>query len=49
MLQMSFFRNPRFSAASVSIMLVFFAMFGLIFRAGGRLGHGRGDPPQADG
>ncbi|HSK97449.1 MAG TPA: MFS transporter, partial [Euzebyales bacterium] len=31
MLRMSFFRNPRFSAASVSIMLVFFAMFGLIF------------------
>ena len=31
MLQMSFFRNPRFSAASVSISLVFFALFGSIF------------------
>jgi EmrB/QacA subfamily drug resistance transporter len=31
MLRMDFFRNPRFSAASVSITMVFFAMFGLIF------------------
>ena len=31
MLQMSFFRNPRFSAASASITLVFFAMFGTVF------------------
>jgi EmrB/QacA subfamily drug resistance transporter len=31
MLRMSFFRNPRFSAASVSISLVFFALFGSIF------------------
>jgi EmrB/QacA subfamily drug resistance transporter len=31
MLQMSFFRNPRFSAASAAITLVFFAMFGTVF------------------
>jgi EmrB/QacA subfamily drug resistance transporter len=31
MLQMSFFRNPRFSAASVAITLIFFALFGSIF------------------
>jgi EmrB/QacA subfamily drug resistance transporter len=31
MLQMSFFKNPRFSAASASITLVFFAMFGTVF------------------
>jgi EmrB/QacA subfamily drug resistance transporter len=31
MLRMSFFRNPRFSAASASITLVFFAMFGTVF------------------
>jgi hypothetical protein len=31
MLNMNFFRNPRFSAASVSITLVFFALFGTIF------------------
>jgi EmrB/QacA subfamily drug resistance transporter len=31
MLQMSFFRDPRFSAASASITLVFFAMFGTVF------------------
>jgi EmrB/QacA subfamily drug resistance transporter len=31
MLQMSFFEDPRFSAASVSISLVFFALFGSIF------------------
>jgi EmrB/QacA subfamily drug resistance transporter len=31
MLQMSFFRNPRFSAASIAITLIFFAMFGSIF------------------
>jgi hypothetical protein len=31
MLRMSFFKNPRFSAASVSISLVFFALFGSIF------------------
>jgi EmrB/QacA subfamily drug resistance transporter len=31
MLQISFFRNPRFSAANVSITLVFFALFGTIF------------------
>jgi len=31
MLNVKFFANPRFTAASVSIMLVFFAMFGAIF------------------
>lgn len=31
MLQMSFFKNPRFTAASMSITLVFFALFGTIF------------------
>jgi EmrB/QacA subfamily drug resistance transporter len=31
MLQMQFFENPRFSAASVSITLVFFALFGTVF------------------
>jgi EmrB/QacA subfamily drug resistance transporter len=31
MLQMQFFENPRFSAASASIMLVFFALFGTVF------------------
>jgi EmrB/QacA subfamily drug resistance transporter len=31
MLHMSFFRNPRFSAASAAITLVFFGMFGSIF------------------
>ena len=31
MLAMRFFRNPRFTAASMSITLVFFAMFGSIF------------------
>jgi EmrB/QacA subfamily drug resistance transporter len=31
MLRLSFFRNPRFSAASAAIALVFFAMFGTIF------------------
>jgi EmrB/QacA subfamily drug resistance transporter len=31
MLHMSFFRNPRFSAASVAITLIFFALFGSIF------------------
>ena len=31
MLDVSFFRNPRFSAASASITLVFFAMFGSTF------------------
>lgn len=31
MLQMSFFRSARFSAASASITLVFFAMFGTVF------------------
>ena len=31
MLDTSFFRNPRFTAASVGIMLLFFAMFGSIF------------------
>jgi EmrB/QacA subfamily drug resistance transporter len=31
MLQLSFFENPRFSAASGAITLVFFAMFGSIF------------------
>ncbi len=31
MLDMSFFENPRFSAASVGIMLVFFALFGSMF------------------
>ena len=30
-LDMRFFRNPRFSAASVAIALVFFALFGTIF------------------
>jgi EmrB/QacA subfamily drug resistance transporter len=31
MLDMSFFRNPRFSAASGAVMLTFFAMFGSLF------------------
>lgn len=31
MLNVSFFRNPRFTAASMSITLVFFALFGSIF------------------
>jgi len=31
MLDLSFFKNPRFSAASLSIMLTFFAMFGSLF------------------
>lgn len=31
MLDISFFRNPRFTAASGSIMLIFFALFGSIF------------------
>jgi EmrB/QacA subfamily drug resistance transporter len=31
MLQIQFFKNPRFSAASGSITLVFFALFGTIF------------------
>ncbi len=31
MLRMSFFSNPRFSAASVAITLIFFALFGSIF------------------
>jgi EmrB/QacA subfamily drug resistance transporter len=31
MLDTSFFRNPRFTAASMGIMLLFFAMFGSIF------------------
>jgi Na+/melibiose symporter-like transporter len=31
MLDMSFWRNPRFSGASAGIMLLFFAMFGSIF------------------
>ena len=31
MLKIQFFRNPRFTAASVGIMLVFFAMFGSFF------------------
>ncbi len=31
MLNMRFFRNPRFSAASLSIALVFFALFGSMF------------------
>jgi EmrB/QacA subfamily drug resistance transporter len=31
MLQMHFFENPRFSAASLSITLVFFALFGTVF------------------
>ena len=31
MLDVSFFSNPRFSAASIAITLVFFAMFGSIF------------------
>ncbi|MGB6059070.1 MAG: MFS transporter [Microthrixaceae bacterium] len=31
MLDVSFFRNPRFSAASGSIAVIFFAMFGSIF------------------
>jgi EmrB/QacA subfamily drug resistance transporter len=31
MLDMSFFENPRFSAATVGIMLVFFALFGSTF------------------
>jgi EmrB/QacA subfamily drug resistance transporter len=31
MLDVTFFRNPRFSAASAGITLIFFAMFGTIF------------------
>ena len=31
MLRMSFFRDPRFSAASVAITFIFFALFGSIF------------------
>ncbi len=31
MLDVSFFRNPRFSAANIAITLTFFAMFGSIF------------------
>jgi EmrB/QacA subfamily drug resistance transporter len=31
MLRLEFFENPRFSAASVAITLVFFAMFGTVF------------------
>jgi EmrB/QacA subfamily drug resistance transporter len=31
MLDTSFFRNPRFTVASVGIMLLFFAMFGSVF------------------
>jgi EmrB/QacA subfamily drug resistance transporter len=31
MLDVDFFRNPRFSAASAAIMLTFFAMFGSLF------------------
>lgn len=31
MLHMSFFSNPRFSAASVAITLIFFALFGSVF------------------
>ncbi len=31
MLQLGFFKNPRFSAASGAITLVFFAMFGTVF------------------
>ncbi|HYZ98960.1 MAG TPA: DHA2 family efflux MFS transporter permease subunit [Acidimicrobiales bacterium] len=31
MLDMSFFRNPRFTAASGAIMVTFFAMFGSVF------------------
>lgn len=31
MLDLSFFKNPRFTAASVAITLVFFAMFGTFF------------------
>jgi EmrB/QacA subfamily drug resistance transporter len=33
MLDLKFFRNPRFSAASAAIMLVFLALFGTIFVA----------------
>ena len=31
MLNLGFFRNPRFTAASLSVMLVFFALFGSLF------------------
>ncbi len=31
MLDLTFFSNPRFSAASTAMMLVFFAMFGVLF------------------
>jgi len=31
MLNLSFFQNPRFTAASMSVMLVFFALFGSLF------------------
>ena len=30
-LDISFFKNPRFTAASIAITLVFFAMFGTMF------------------
>ena len=33
MLDVRFFRNPRFTAASVTVTLVFFALFGFIFLA----------------
>ena len=31
MLEISFFRNPRFSAANIAVTLVFFAMFGSLY------------------
>ena len=33
MLDVRFFANPRFTAASVNVTLVFFALFGFIFLA----------------
>src|SRR5262245_26432356 len=33
MLDVNFFRNPRFTAASLTVTLVFFALFGFIFLA----------------
>ena len=33
MLDVRFFRNPRFTAASVTVTLVFFALFGFVFLA----------------
>jgi EmrB/QacA subfamily drug resistance transporter len=49
MLDMRFFKNPRFSAASSSITLVFFAMFGSIFLLTQYLQFTLGYPPLSTG